>query len=447
MKVKLSMSKYVFLFCIWFFSFAALKVFSETPQNSELGVEDSPPSFLKRTERLSQSLLISRIEEASQDKRLITVYDDGFLLKGVDDELRIGGWAQVGYRASEHSRILSNEFFVRRARVDFRGVLEYHWNYRIYGAFEGRDAKLQEAWLEYSKYPFLRIRLGQYKEPFSMEASYSARWTLFAERAMGPTNLAPFEDIGLQVFGKVFENSVVYAVGIFNGRGKNLEENNENKEVAGRVTWAPFDQCKESFLLKGLRVGASSTIGRPDETLSGKTYKTGSRSIFLTFSDDTFQKGEYLRYGGELEWLWRSCKLQSEYIYAKRKKIVRDDITGHLTNHSWYVGFGWLMTGEEQVSNHFIVPNCPFDSGAGYGAWELAVRYDEFHSNRSAFDKDIVSGANIVRSGTLGLNWWPNFHIRGTWNILYNRYSDNLEVSGKSYDHDWATVLQFLFNY
>ncbi len=437
----------LFLICIGIFSLVSLKVFSDTPQNSEIIVEDSPPDFQKQSERFSQKLLISRVDESLQDKQLITVYDDGFLLKGIDDELRIGGWAQVGYGASEHSRILSNAFFVRRARIDFRGVLEYHWNYRIYGAFGGSGAKLQEAWLEYSKYPFLRIRLGQYKEPFSMEAVFSSRWTLFAERAMGPTNLAPKEDIGLQVFGKLFENSVVYAFGVFNGRGKNLEENNENKEVAGRVTWAPFDQCKKNSLLKGVNIGMSSTIGRPDALLSRRTYRTGSRSIFLTFSDDTFQKGEYLRYGGELEWIWRTFKLQSEYIYAKRKKIIRDEISSNLINQSWYVGIGWLMTGDEQVSNHFITPNCPFNSNGGYGAWELAVRYDEFHSNKSAFDKDIVSGAHIVRSGTIGLNWWPNFHIKGTWNVLYNSYSDDLVISGKSFDHDWATVLQFLFNY
>ncbi len=78
--------------------------------------------------------------------------------------------------------------------------------------------------------------MGQLKVPFSLEALYSARWTRFSERAMGPLNLAPFRDVGLNVFGRAFNGRLEYAAGLFNGSFAKGAAN-AGTEKAVRLSW------------------------------------------------------------------------------------------------------------------------------------------------------------------------------------------------------------------
>ncbi len=161
------------------------------------------PEHMEYFREVMKSVSLTEKEETPDEKRLRTLYDEGFYLKGADDQLRIGGWLQADSRwflDSGHPE--KDDFLIRRARLDIRGVLENDWAYRLYGTFVGeRNGILQEGWLEYRKYPEFRIRAGQVLEPFSLEAVYSARWTDFIERAMIVNALSPQEDLGIMAFG------------------------------------------------------------------------------------------------------------------------------------------------------------------------------------------------------------------------------------------------------
>ena len=174
-----------------------------------------------------------------EEKRLETIYDDGFYLRGEDDTLKIGGWYQFDTRFYlDENHPETNTFDNRRARFDVRGVLENDFSYRLYASFIGSPV-LQEAWLQYQYFPYARIKLGQYKEPFSLESQYSARWIDFVERSIGVTNVQPSEDIGVMVFGKFLDNHVDYAIGFFNGQGRDREAVVDDKDLAGRMVVQP----------------------------------------------------------------------------------------------------------------------------------------------------------------------------------------------------------------
>jgi len=400
----------------------------------------------KLEEQLHKSLSINATEQTSEEKRLRTIYDDGFYLKGADDTLKIGGWLQAGYRAIDKKDIGVNEFFIRRARLDIRGVLEENWGYRIYGAFEGSSAKLQEGWLEYRWGNPLRVRLGQIKPPYSLETSYSARWTPLIERSLATTNLSVSEDIGLMIFGNLFKKKASYALSVYNGNGKNMRENNSNKEVAGRVTVSPFRE-KDDSLWKNLTVGGSLAKGRVDGALSKISYKTASRVSFVTFPITVSQRGTLLKYAGELEWFFKQFKLMSEYLVLRRSHVIEGSVDRPITSRSWFITVSCLLTGENAVSNKTIVPHFPIDKGKGSGAWELVVRYEELKTTTKAFDDGVISGARDVKSETLGLNWWPNRHVRGALNLVRTDFGEKLTFGDLSRDHENALITQFQFNF
>ena len=99
-----------------------------------------------------------------------------------------------------------------------RGVLEHVWGYRLQGNFVGeRNGILQEAWIEYRKLESVRVRVGQLKEPFSLESSMSVRWIDFAERASIVTAVEPAQDIGAMLYGTVLDRRVEYRVEVSAG--------------------------------------------------------------------------------------------------------------------------------------------------------------------------------------------------------------------------------------
>ena len=96
------------------------------------------PEHLEYVRHLMESIRLTEKVETPEEQRLRTLYDEGFYLKGVDDQLRIGGWLQADYRSfldSDHPE--NDTFLIRRARLDIRGVLENDWAYRLYGTLIG----------------------------------------------------------------------------------------------------------------------------------------------------------------------------------------------------------------------------------------------------------------------------------------------------------------------
>ncbi|MBS1213757.1 MAG: phosphate-selective porin, partial [Proteobacteria bacterium] len=78
----------------------------------------------------------------------------------------------------------------------------------------------------------------------------------------------------------------------------------------------------------------------------------------------------------------------------------------------WYLEGGWLLTGEHRPYDEKkgtwgrLIPKENFLFGSGWGAWELAVRYDSLDMNT----KNINGGA--LNAITAGINWYLTSHVR-----------------------------------
>jgi len=403
---------------------------------------------MKTLGAMIDQLRLEKHEGTPEEKRLETIYDDGFFLRGKDDTLKIGGWYQFDgrfYLDDDHPT--ANTFTNRRARFDIRGTLEDYWGYRLYASLVGSPV-IQEAWLEYRYFPFARLKLGQFKEPFSLESQYSARWIDFVERSMGVTALQPGEDVGLLVFGTLLDKRVTYGIGYFNGQGRGQDAVVDDKDVTGRVTFQPFRQQKDSPFTK-LYIGGSFGFGNNERNIGNKDFKTAGRTTFFDFVSNAQFDGNLTRYDLELEWLKGPFDLTAELIATDFDKIKAGTTDGNLMVASWYVTLSYVLTGEDAVRNKPIKPLKKFDlKNGGWGAWQVLARYEQFWiDDTDLIDKGIASGTDRANAYSLGLNWWPNFHLKFMLNYVYTSFDDEITVSGQNIDDENVLLLRGQFNF
>jgi phosphate-selective porin OprO/OprP len=380
-----------------------------------------------------------------EEKRLETIYDDGFYMRGKDDVIKIGGWYQFdGRYYLDGGHPTANTFTNRRVRLDFRGVLENDWGYRLYSTLIGSPV-VQEAWVEYQHFPFARLKLGQYKTPFSLESQYSARWIDFIERSMGVTTLQPAEDIGVMLFGKFWDNRIEYGIGAFNGQGRDEEAVVDDKDVTGRIAVQPFRPQKGSLFEK-LFIGGSLGIGNNEKDIGN--FRTAGRTVFYAFAGDAQAEGNLIRYGGDLEWLKGPFDFTTEFIGTDWDNIATGNASGDLTVNSWYATLSYVLTGEDAQRNKPIKPLSNFDlKEGGWGAFQLLGRYEHFWTDNDLLDKNIASGTDGVDAFSLGLTWWPNVHLKFMLNYVYTEFDQTITVSGKQLDDENNILFRGQFNF
>ncbi|MDR2383750.1 MAG: OprO/OprP family phosphate-selective porin [Prevotellaceae bacterium] len=191
----------------------------------------------------------------------------------------------------------SNGFDIRRARLDFKGDVAPSLNYRIHVEF-ARNPKILDAFVNWRLMNALNIKAGEFKIPFSLENRYSASALEMVDNSMVITALSGYNDvsgisangrdIGVNFYGKfslvedyhLFE----YSVGLFNGNGINVADNNESKDFSGTFAIHPL---KDITLLASHYNGSA---GRQGENL--KRVRTGGGARFD--NNKLLVRGEYI---------------------------------------------------------------------------------------------------------------------------------------------------------
>lgn len=174
----------------------------------------------------------------------------------------ISGYVQAGYEWSDES----SSFFIKRVRLDLRGDIARKLDYRVQLEFAS-SPKIVDAYLQYRPFRQLNFKLGEYKIPFTIENTDYVplkfeliEYPLALQRLMGfaepiggryvggamqggETLKDTGRDMGLTLHGSFFpcgERALLsYDVGVLNGAGINLRDNNRSKDVVARLTLRP----------------------------------------------------------------------------------------------------------------------------------------------------------------------------------------------------------------
>lgn len=226
---------------------------------------------------------------SAQEKDTITQQGLEKLEKIISKLPKISGFIDFRYQYSPDF----NSFDVRRVRLDLKGNIGKMFDYRFQVEFAS-SPKILDAYAGMTVKPWFKVRAGSFKTPFTIESPLSPKTLEFIDNAMAINKLVGYRDIsgiaangrdvGIMIFGGLFNKKgydiLSYSIGIFNGAGINVSDNNKNKDIAGKIDISP---------IRSLTVSASAYIGQ--NPVDGTNVDNGRRDRYafgLQYDDSKF---------------------------------------------------------------------------------------------------------------------------------------------------------------
>ncbi len=333
----------------------------------------------------------------------------------------------------------------RRARLSAKGAVTDRMDYfmQMDFAFFGRPT-FTDLWVDFKDAgPLGTVRVGQWKQPFSLEVVSSFRYTTFMERAGTFQAFTPFRHLGIGFYDNSEDLNWTWAASYFRtGQdqfGGSLSTDGGNG-MAGRLThllW--YDGAKgEDYL----HIGAGYFLNAPPNERTrfrsipeiyvgefvvpaGEPIGTSGQAVpdvangTPFFADTGLLSGTSLTqsFGTESLWVRGPLSWQSEAIGT----IVDTSTVGNGFLWGGYSQVGFFLTGEHRPYDRkagAIDRVIPFHSlsksGQGIGAWEIAARW----SYLDLSDQQIQGGD--MQNMTLGLNWYANPYCKCVFNYIHS---------------------------
>lgn len=362
----------------------------------------------------------------------------------------------------------------RRARLSARGSVTETVNYffQMDFAFFGRPT-FTDVWLEQTDLPLLgNFRIGQWKQPFSLEVVSSFRYTTFMERSLLFQPFTPFRHIGVGFYDHSEDLSHTWAISGF--RSGQDQFGNSASQSAGwgtaeRLTWlAWYDELSggKSYMHWGVghffatpqnriinfRTIPEMFIGQHDAIPNGNQQPVPGNITGTPFFLQTgnLRVESFNVFGIEHLWVEGPFSWQTEVMLN-----VVDQTSGPtVTLTGFYTQIGYFLTGEHRPYDRKtatidrVIPYanfCRADSGnviCGPGAWEIAFRvsYLDFHPvDNVAF---LGAGGDLLDT-TVGINWYWNPYTKLVANWVHS-FLDN-PLTGHSSADSFAFRAQIDF--
>ncbi len=363
----------------------------------------------------------------SQTKDTVVSIKNGVRIKSRtgDFAFRFGGrlHADVAYYDQDETQLGSGTA-LRRARLYVSGALPQRWRFRAEYDFAGNDVSVKDAWIGFFGAKLFAFKVGNFLQPFSLEALTSSNTITFMERAL-PNVFAPGYRLG--------------AGGSYSGQAWNVsaslfgdavdepdEEVDEAWGIAARVTTAPIRE-RGRVLHIGVATVYETTDGN-DKTRFRVRPESAVTDRRLVDTRTMNNVDHTVTYGLEAAFVQGAWSAQAEYM---RVGVSRDDIED-LVFDGWYIYGSWFVTGESRRYRFGKGNFRPIEPKAKTGAWEVALRYSQLNLT----DQDVSGGKQD--DITLGVNWYPNKHVR----FMANYISVNADPNRNGI-RDQPRIIQF----
>ena len=187
-------------------------------------------------------------EEKNQEKLASRIklpldlgYEKGFYFRTHDGKfsMKTNGRIQFRYSFEDSDRKDDDSSFrLRRARLKWTGNAYRDFKYKIELALRSSGTKdgskaveMIDWWAEYTRYPFAKIRFGQWKVPFNRQRVVSSENLQLIDRSVANGEFTLDRQIGVQGFGKLFDKKLEYYLGFFNGNKRNESRNDNNEHM------------------------------------------------------------------------------------------------------------------------------------------------------------------------------------------------------------------------
>jgi phosphate-selective porin len=132
-----------------------------------------------------------------------------------------------------------DEFRIRRARLGLAGNLTPSIGWNVSAEFTATPV-LRNAFIQVRFSPYAALRLGQANPPMSIERGTSPTAIEFIDRTRITSQLTYAQDVGATLLNeRPLAHWLSYAFSVVNGAGFNRSDDNDAKDLVGRVEVAP----------------------------------------------------------------------------------------------------------------------------------------------------------------------------------------------------------------
>ena len=291
-------------------------------------------------------------------------------MKELTDRVELHGYAQGGYSYDNAGGKTTSTYNLKRTLFWAKGRITDRFSFMFMHDF---SSVVQEYYLDYriTNDKAATVRLGQFKHSYSMENPlsptmlelidvYSQAVLFLAGEGPDPLNGVNYgRDLGLMVYGDLFDNKIHYELALMNGQGINRKDGNSDKDViahleykptsnlrfvatgqkgrghaVGTAAWNPGVKLGDDYRRDRYSVGAewkSKELNVRAEWLGGKDGDVGSMGGYVTTSipvakgldivasADYFDRNTAMEYyqtnltGGLQYWFFKKCRLQLQY--------------------------------------------------------------------------------------------------------------------------------------
>jgi phosphate-selective porin OprO/OprP len=346
-------------------------------------------------------------------------------------------------------------FEFRRARLYVEGAVARNIDYKLQLDFSGPSTSFNDAYIHVHDLGVLPpLKIGQFKEPFSLEELTSSKYITLMSRSMLTDAFSQSYTPGIQTDFHTTDKMLNFTVGAFNPQNGQQAATNGSWDLSGRLTSPLMYQNQGRQVIH---------LG-----ISGSLRGQGSDTVYESDLEPEVHKGdpEFLEvavpnvdhsavYGLEAATVLGSLSIQGEYAQNKLSRSMGAEPT--LT--SQYLMASYVLTGEHRPydpeAGDFgrIKPDNPYHGSTspkteGFGAWEIAARWSTTDFTE-AKGSGITSPAYLSAAGsqsdadnlaseatviTFGANWYPTTHTKWMLNLV------DAEQKALDVDSQWVTT-------
>jgi hypothetical protein len=376
--------------------------------------------------------------------------------------------------------------FVRRARVEVQGTFIGHFDFMIGGEYgsvpaTGSYGTLTDCFINIDYLPYLKLQVGQFDAPFTLENRTSDRTFDFMERSIAvrafgvPAN----KDDGGMFWGWLPKKVAYYSIGLFNGDGQSFKNQDNNPAILGRAFIAPVAWMKAaerhrwlqdiwfggSFWwqrntnLGGVAAAGTTQNDVPTMTTQGgvaffsSNYNNGVDMNNNAIRSHLAPDGDTVKWALELNVPIKKVGFRWEYVNVSQSLAQYNDTInapaasqkrsapirgGKLEGYSTYFQLYYWILGDVNFIDTpglELAPKMKRFTWAQEPKWGLMVTAKYEYTNFSvsglpvgtdpmtmAMVADPAQGGYQVHTFELGANAWGTKHVRLTANYLFNYF-------------------------
>lgn len=282
----------------------------------------------------------------------------------------------------------------RRVRLFAEGAIDEDWEYKLQFDFADGDVNLNDAYIEYGGFDFGSVKIGHFKQPFSLEEMTSSKYITFMERGL-PNVLATSRRVGI---GLTRDTGLQhFAASVY---GDEAGDTAEDEGIGAGLRYVQGFKGEEDSLFL---IGGALAYEEPRTTDAGSdTIRIRQRpeshvtSTRLVDTGDIPDVDSVLKFNIEAAAVLGSVSFQGEYLLNQV-----DTVQGSFDFDGYYVYGSWFPGGQSR----------PYKSGAfqrlkADHAWELGIRFSSLNLNDGA-----INGGEEDNI-TLGVNYYVNPYLR-----------------------------------